>query len=63
MNSITTNNAGSFLATMLQGMQSKRRVSGGIFVPKNTENSAFFVEVIVIRGVEGVSCDHIIRST
>ena len=63
MNAIKTHDPGRFLATMLQGMQSQRGVSGGIFVSENTKNAAFFVEVIVIGGVEGVGFDHGVRST
>ena len=63
MNAITTHDASCFLATMLQGMQPQRRVGSGVFVPENTENAAFFVEVIAIWGMEGVRCDHDFRST
>ena len=48
---IGRDDAGCLLAAMLERMQPKRRVSGGIFMVKNSEDAAFFVEMIVFEWV------------
>lgn len=51
------NNAGGFLAAMLQGMQPKRSVGGGIDVTVNSKNPAFLVWLVIgkIASIKGVA--------
>src|SRR5690348_4677545 len=43
--------AGGFLAAMLQGVQAENGVGGGLIDPVNAYNAALFLEMVVVEGV------------
>ena len=43
--------AGGFLAAMLQGMQAKRHVGRGIDMAVNAEDRAFLAQMVVVEGI------------
>jgi hypothetical protein len=43
--------AGGFLAAMLEGVEAENGVGGGLFDPVNAHNPALFLEMIVVEGV------------
>src|SRR3546814_19198795 len=45
---VIADDAGGFLAAVLQGVQAERRQGGGVLVPEDTENPAFVVELVVV---------------
>jgi len=45
---IVGDDAGGFLAPVLQGMQAQHRVGGGIAAAENAKDAAFFVELVAI---------------
>jgi hypothetical protein len=45
--------AGRFLAAMLQGMEPQNRVRGRFFDPIDPEDAALFLEMIVVPGMGG----------
>lgn len=48
MCTIIADDACRFLATVLQGMQAKHRMRGGVFVSVDGEDAAFFAKVIIV---------------
>jgi hypothetical protein len=48
---IVNNNSGSFLPTVLQGMQAEGGMGSGIAVAENAENAAFLVQLVIVEGI------------
>ena len=46
---VVDDHAGRFLAAVLEGMQAKRGMGGGVLVAMNAEDAAFLVKLIVER--------------
>ena len=46
---IVSDDAGRFLAPMLQSVQAKRRQRGGILVAEDTKDAALLAQAVVIR--------------
>ena len=55
---IPGDDAGCFLAAMLQGVEAKRSHSRGIGSVDRAENAALFAQLIAIRIDEGVGANH-----
>ncbi len=51
---VVNDHAGGFLAAVLEGVQAKRGMGGGVRVAMNAEDAAFLVELVV----EGVGRNH-----
>ena len=58
LTAIIRNDAGGFLAAMLEGVKAKRRNSGGIGVIENSEDAAFFPQPVVAVAGERQAVDH-----
>ena len=46
---VVDDHAGRFLAAVLEGVQAKRGMGGGILVALDAENAAFLMELVVER--------------
>ena len=53
LHAVIGDDAGGFLAAMLQGMQPQHRQRAGIGMAENAEHAAFFMQGIVVEGCLG----------
>ena len=53
---VTGDNAGGFLAAVLQRMEAKGRMGRRVFVPEDSENAAFIVKTIAVIMSDADAC-------
>ena len=56
LRAVIGNDAGRFLAAVLQRVQAERDDGGGVLAPENAEHTAFVVKMIVGLGQQGIVC-------
>lgn len=53
LDAVIADDAGRFLAAMLEGMEAERGVGRGLRMAEDPEDAALFLEVVVVEGMGG----------